>query len=252
MGRARPARLPGVSEEIAQTWLVGIVSRDDSLSGLRVHGGLVAAGPAGGRPHRVQVRLRFGSVDAPGFPDAAESRALLDREQALADALGDDALLAAAVTVPGFRDLVFHAADGTRSHQLLASSGVDDVDVSPDPSWSVYRALFADAVVADGDRRMIEEVTRATGEGSPRRSVTHIFRFGDPARADQAAASLREAGLAVTFAAAPDVADAAPPEFTVTEIETLTQVEMARSRDALNGFATSWDGQYLGWRVAEA
>lgn len=240
-----------MSESVVDSWLVGVVARDDALSGVRVHSGYVAAGPASGCSIRVQLRLRYESSGESGFPDPTVSHELLAIEEQAVNVLGDDAKLVAALTVPGFRDLIFHLAPDAidRVAALVGQLDLDEDDIVAvdDPSWSAYRALFADAVIADGDRRKVEAVANEFGHEVPRMTVEHCFAFDDVAQADQAAAALRDAGLAVAFDS--------PSErvhFTVTEVETLTQVEMARSRDALGGFASSWEGEYEGWRTRES
>lgn len=244
-------------DEVTDTWLVGVVAHDEALSSVRVHAGYVAAGPTSGRDHRIQVRLRFGEGSAPAFPDAEASGALIAREDRLVAAFADGAVLVAVLTVPGFRDLVFHTGDPDACRSVVDHLGVeqtdsDEFDVVGDPAWSMYRSLFADAVPADADRRRIHEIAAESGDAAPERTVEHRFSFGNLADADQAAAALRDVGLDVTFTAPDDVADAAPPRFVVTDVEILTQIDMARSRDALSGFATSWGGDYLGWGVVGA
>lgn len=244
-----------MSSEIADTWLVGVVAHDDALSSVRVHAGYVASGPTSGRDHRVQIRMRFDGSDESGFPDDETAKTLIEREESLADALGEVAVLVGVLTVPGFRDLVFHTDDPEGSTNALG--GVDvidvpaDVDITADPGWSLYRSLFTDAVPADGDRRKIHEIAGTSGVSAPECRVEHRFVFLSLADADQAAAALRDAGLEVTFVAADDVAEAARPRFVLTDTEILTQVDMARSRDALNGFAVSWGGTYEGWAILD-
>ncbi len=235
--------------EVADTWLVGVVAHDEALSGLRVHGGLLAVGPAGGQSVCVRVRLRYRGAEGTLFPDADESAGLVADEERLVAALADRAVFVAALTVPGFRDLVFHTDDAAASRRTAGDLGFDDVEVDDDPGWSFYRSLFADAVTADGDRRRIQNAARTSGEGAPVCPVVHRFSFPSLAEADQAAAALRESGIEVVFVAADDVAESAPPMFTLTDTESLTQVEMARSRDALGGFASSWGGTYQGWEI---
>ncbi len=241
-----------MTDAVTDTWLVGVVAHDDALSGVRVHAGYVAAGPTSGRDHRIQVRLRFASGGGSGFPDPDASAELLDTEDRLVEALGDDAALVAVLTVPGFRDLVFHTAEAGWATAVVVETlgdpaGPDDVDAVADPAWSRYRSLFADAVPADADRRRISEVAARADESAPRCPVAHRFSFPGLAEADRAAAALRDVGLEVVFEAADDTNEAAPPRFSVTETEVLTQVDMARSRDALGGFAAGWGGDYLGW-----
>lgn len=254
-----------MSQQVPETWLVGVVAHDDALSSVRVHAGYVAHGPSSGRDHRIHVRLRFGDTARPRFPDPEESTVLIAREDAIVAGLEDRAVLVAVLTVPGFRDLVFHTAVPeecrTRLAEVLTTepgAGVgagdgtaDEPDVAPDPSWSLYRSLFADAVPADTDRRRIHAAAAATGESAPSCDVEHRFSFPTLAEADQAAAALRDVGLTVTFVAADDAAQSAPPRFVVADHETLTQIDMARSRDALSGFAVSWGGDYLGWEIAD-
>jgi hypothetical protein len=242
-----------MADEVTDTWLVGVVAHDDALSSVRIHGGYLAAGPTSGRDHRMLVRLRFGDTGAPAFPDAESSRLLIDREEALIARLGDDAVLVAVLTAPGFRDLVFHTAVPERCRASLEEpgddAGADDIDVAADPAWSMYRSLFTDAIPADGDRRKIHDAAAIAGESTPRCAVEHRFSFASLAEADQAAAALRDAGLEVTFVEADDAGAEAQPRFVVVETETLTQIDMAQSRDALGGFAVSWGGEYLGWDV---
>lgn len=242
-----------MSGEVTDTWLVGVVAHGDALAGLRVHGGWVAAGPASGRPARVLVRLRYADGSASGFPDPTIAEALLEGERTIVDALGDAAVLVAVITVPGSRDLEFHAADGAACIAVIEALDPADigfpatVDLDDDPGWRRYRALFADAVPADADRRRILDVARTSGEGAPECPIVHRFRFPTLHDADQAAAALRDAGVSVTFVASDDTAAEAPPQFEAREVETLTQAEMARSRAALTEFASSWDGVYEGW-----
>lgn len=239
-------------DEVTDTWLVGVVAHDDALSSVRVHGGYLGAGPTSGNDHRVLVRIRFGAADAPAFPDDDTSNSLLASEEALVDRLGDDAVLVAVLTAPGFRDLVFHTGTPEQCRTLLDvsdDSGDRDVDIVADPAWSMYRSLFTDAVPADGDRRKIHDAAAAAADSAPRCAVEHRFSFADLAEADQAAAALRDAGLEVVFEAPDDAGAQAPPRFVVVETESLTQIDMARSRDALGGFATSWGGEYLGWGI---
>lgn len=241
--------------EIADTWLVGVVAHDDVLAGLRVHGGWVAAGPASGRDARMHLRLRFDAEGPTGFPDPAVSEALLAAEERLVEALGDRAELVAVMTVSGFRDLLFHTGDAAGSAAVIdaldpASIGFEvEPDIADDPAWSRYRALFADAVPADTDRRKIVEVARAADESAPECAIAHRFRFPTLHEADQAAAALRTSGVTVVFVASDELDAEAPPQFEAHEVEVLTQAEMARSRDALSAFATSWEGVYDGWTV---
>lgn len=240
-----------MAEEVTDTWLVGVVAHDEALSSVRVHAGYVAAGPTSGRNHRVQVRLRFARPDGPGFPDRETSAGLLADEERLVAGFGQRAVLVAVLTVPGFRDLVFHTADPEACRSVLDEAGFDDVDIATDPAWSLYRSLFADAVPADADRRRIQDAAERSGRSAPRCAVRHRFAFSDLEDADRAAAALRQVGLEVTFTPADDRAEPAPPRFTVTETEVLTQIDMARSRDALGGFAAGWGGDYLGWTVPD-
>ncbi len=87
------------------------------------------------------------------------------------------------------------------------------------------------------------------GESAPEVLIAHRFRFPTLHEADQAAAALRTSGITVVFVASDDVDAEAPPVFEAHEVEVLTQGDMARSRDALGAFATSWDGVYEGWLV---
>ncbi len=260
-----------MSDEVTDTWLVGVVAHDDALSSVRVHAGYLAAGPTSGRDHRVGVRIRFGDAEAPGFPDSTTSEALLAAEERLVAAVGDGAVLVAVLTVPGSRNLIFHTATPEECRARLedtatdlgdaapgsgdgAGLGVVDVDTVADPAWSMYRSLFTDAVPADNDRRRIQDVTAASDGSDSEYRIEHRFSFPRLADADQAAAALRDAGLRVTFAeaaAADQSATDAPARFGVVESETLTQIDMARSRDALGGFAVSWGGDYLGWEVLD-
>ncbi len=243
-----------MSESVVDSWLVGVVARDDALSGVRVHSGYVAAGPASGHSIRVQLRLRYESSGESGFPDSNVSHELLAIEEQAVNVLGDDAYLVAALTVPGFRDLIFHLTPDAigRVAALVSQLGVreDDIVAVDDPSWSAYRAFFADAVIADGDRRKVEDIAKRFDHDVPNVNVEHFFAFDDVAQADQAAAALRDVGLEAMFVR--DDTAGERVHFTVTELETLTQVEVAKSRDALGGFASSWEGEYLGWKAAEA
>lgn len=249
-----------MTEEVTDTWLVGVVAHDEALSSVRVHAGYVAAGPTSGRDHRLQVRLRHGASTAPVFPDPVDSAALLQVEEHLVGRLAGLAVLVAVLTVPGFRDLVFHTAEPDRCVDRLANldgpAGADRIvvdapELATDPAWSLYRSLFADAVPADVDRRRIADAATRTGTSPPECVVEHRFSFPGLDEADRAAAALREVGLEVVFAGSDDLDEASPPRFVVTETETLTQIDMARSRDALAGFASSWGGDYLGWTVPE-
>lgn len=245
-----------MGDGVTDTWLVGVVSHDEALSGLRVHAGYVASGPSSGRDHRLGIRLRFGDPAAPHFPSDSESAALLVREEAAVALLSTDAVLVGVLTVPGFRELIFHTADPQECLAIFASPdadavGADACDVVTDPAWSTYRGLFTDAVPADADRRRIHEVAERTGASTPECRVEHRFSFPTLADADQAAAALRDAGVEVTFEAPDDLGAAAPPRFVIVETEQLTQADMARSRDALSGFALSWSGDYLGWAILE-
>lgn len=243
---------------VGDGWLVGVVASGDALSGLRVDGGWLAAGPTSDRPTRVHMRFRFSDRTDMGFPSASESASLLLAEEHAVASIGVDGVLVAVVTVPGFRDLVFHTADEARCRRRLAA--VDpaslgytfELDVDEDPGWSWYRSMFTDVVPADADRRRIIELARDDPSGAPECALVHRFRFPSLQEADQAAAALRSTGIAVTFATPDDVAAAAPPVLEARETETLTQAEMARSRDALAAFATSWDGSYEGWLVDDA
>lgn len=241
--------------EVTDTWLIGVVAHGEALAGMRVHGGWLAAGPASGRNVRVHVRLRFSDDDGTGFPDPKTAEALLAAEEVIVDAFDGHAELVAVLTVPGFRDLEFHAADGAACLAALEALGPEDVafpitaDLDDDPAWSRYRALFADAVPADTDRRLIVDAARASDDGAPEREIVHLFRFPTLHEADQAAAALRTSGVTVTFVEPDDANAEAPPQFEAREVETLTQAEMARSRAALSEFAASWDGVYEGWRV---
>jgi len=238
-----------MSEEVTDTWLVGVVAHDDALSSVRIHAGYLAVGPTSRRDHRILARIRFGDPAAPAFPDAETSKILITREEELIARLGGDAVLIAVLTVPAFRDLIFHTAEPERCRAVLeAADDPDlDVDIAADPAWSMYRSLFTDAVPADADRRRIQDAAAAAGDSAPRGAVEHRFAFSGLAEADQAAAALRDAGVEVTFVEADDAAAEAPPRFVIVETETLTQIDMARSRDALGGFAVSWGGDYLGW-----
>lgn len=239
-------------DEVTDTWLVGVVAHDEALSSVRIHAGYLGAGPTSGRDHRLFVRICFGDADEPSFPDAETSTALIAREEALVAALGDDAVLVAVLTVPAFRDLILHTAVPERCRAVLEALDDDDIDVdiSPDPSWSMYRALFTDAVPADADRRKIQDAFPPAGGDltPPRRRVEHRFAFPSLAEADQAAAALRDAGVEVTFVPA-DGGETDARRFFVVETEALSQIDLARSRDALGGFAVSWGGEYLGWEL---
>jgi hypothetical protein len=246
-----------MTAELTDTWLIGVVAHGESLAGVRVHGGWVAAGPASGRPVRVHVRLRSAGDEASRFPDPATAEALLEAEAVIVDALGDEAVLVAVLTVPGFRDLELHADDGPASQAAIEALEPGTVgfpltiDVDEDPAWSRYRALFADAVPADADRRQILDAAREADDGSPEREIAHRFRFPTLQEADRAAAALRATGVAVTFEEPDDANAEAAPRFEAREVETLTQAEMARSRAALSEFAASWDGDYEGWSLAD-
>ncbi len=143
-----------------ESWLVGVTAAGDQLASLRVHAGYLAAGPASGRPHRVHVRFRLHDPSPSGFPGAGEALDLNVAEERVVAAVRPVAVLVAVVTAPGFRDLVLHTDDPTRvalevGDDLMADLGYEPtVDVDEDPAWSTYRSLFADAVVADGDRRV--------------------------------------------------------------------------------------------------
>lgn len=241
----------------ADGWLVGVVASGGALSGLRVDGGWLAAGPTSARPTRVHVRLRFTDQTATGFPTASESASLLVAEDQVVASIGVEGVLVAAVTVPGFRDLVFHTAGAARCRERLATTDPAslgysiELDADDDPGWSWYRSMFTDAVPADADRRRIVELARNVPGGSPVCALVHRFRFPSLREADQAAAALRSTDIAVVFAPSDDVAAQSPPVLEARETEMLTQAEMARSRDALAAFATSWNGTYEGWLVDE-
>ena len=243
--------------EVTDTWLIGVVAHGEALAGMRVHGGWLAAGPASGRPYRVHVRLRYADGDDASFPDPTTSEVLLAAEETIVDAVAGRAELVAVLTVPGFRDLELHAADGTACRAAIEALDPDVVgvalttDVEEDPAWSRYHALFTDAVPADADRRLILDAAREADDGSPEREIVHRFRFPTLHEADQAAAALRTSGVTVTFVEPDDATAEAPPCFVAREVETLTQAEMARSRAALSEFAASWDGIYEGWKLAE-
>jgi hypothetical protein len=253
--RCKTCEATDMTAEVTDTWLIGVVAYGESLAGVRVHGGWVAAGPASGRPVRVRVRLRYADDEASSFPDPTTAGKLLEAEAAIIDALGDQAVLVAVLTVPGFRDLELHAADGEACRAAIEALDPDvvgfplTVDVDEDAAWSRYRALFADAVPADADRRLILDAAREADDGSPEREIAHRFRFPTLQEADQAAAALRSSGVAVTFEQSDDLDAEAPPRFRAREVETLTQAEMARSRAALSEFAASWDGDYEGWSL---
>ncbi len=176
-------------------------------------------------------------------------------EEVLVDAVAETGEFVAAVTAPGFRDLIWYTAD--QEVFLTAVGEVDrselafdiEVDHDDDPEWAHYRALFGEAVIADVDRRRITELARDGGAEPPEILVAHRFRFPTLAEADQAAAALRTAGVRVVFVPADDVDADPPPAIDVHEVETISQAEIARSRDALSAFATSWEGTYEGWLV---
>ncbi|MBS1846842.1 MAG: DUF695 domain-containing protein [Actinobacteria bacterium] len=251
-------------DDVTDTWLVGVVAHDDALSGVRIHAGYVAYGPTSGRSWRVQVRLRYGDPKARAFPDADTAAALIACEEHLVDRFGDDAVLVAVLTVPGFRDLIFHTATpeacgvtvGGDVFGPIDDADVDvefavDIDVAEDPAWSLYRSLFGDAVTADADRRRVEDASLGCRDAEHGSTVEHRFSFPSLAEADQAAAALRDAGLDAVYDAAVDDGGSAPARFAVTDTEVLDQVAMARSRDTLSGFANSWGGEYLGWTVVD-
>lgn len=240
---------------VADTWIIGVVANGDVLAGMRVHGGWLAAGPASGRPQRLHVRLRFGDGSGAGFPDPTESATLLHAEEVVVDAFADDAVFVAVVTAPGFRDLIFYAADASRCGAALNRLDHDavgyplELDIDDDPGWSHYRALFTDVVPADADRRLIADLARERPDGPPTCTLVHRFEFPSLQEADQAAAALRSSGVTVTFREPDDVDATPPPVLEAREVETVTQAEMARSRDALTAFAVSWGGSYDGWTV---
>ena len=249
--------MDGDDLSVSDTWLVGVVANGDALAGMRVHGGWLAAGPASGRPQRVHVRLRFGDDGVAGFPDPTESAKLLHAEEAVVEAFADDAVFVSVVTARGFRDLIFHTADATRCGAALDALDPDavgyplDLDVDDDPGWSHYRASFTDVIPADADRRLIADLTREHPDGPPTCTVVHRFGFPSLLEADQAAAALRTSGVTVTYCAPDDVDASPPPVLEAREVETVTQAEMARSRDALTAFALSWGGSYHGWTAEE-
>lgn len=183
---------------------------------------------------------------------------LLEAEEKMVASIGAAGILVAVLTVPGFRDLVFHTADAKRCRERLAVadtaslSHTFELDVDDDPGWSWYRSMFTDAVPADADRRRIVELARNDAGGAPMCALVHRFRFPSLREADKAATALRSTGITVTFAPADDMAAPALPVLEAREVETLTQAEMARSRDALATFAASWGGTYEGWLVDDA
>ena len=217
--RCKTCEATDMPPEVTDTWLLGVVADGEALAGMRVHGGWLAAGPASGRPFRVHVRLRYADDGAATFPDAATAEALLAAEEAIVGAVAGHAELVAVMTVPGFRDLELHAADGAACRSAIEALDPDvlgfalSVDVEEDPAWSRYRALFADAVPADADRRLVLDAAREADDGSPQREIVHGFRFPTLHEADQAAAALRTSGVTVTFVEPDDAAAEAPPCF---------------------------------------
>lgn len=235
-------------------WLVGLVANDGALAGLRVlRTGVPGVGdPA--RPTRVGVRLRFSGTSTSGFPDADVSAALLATEERLVGAVGGAAAFVAAVTAPGFRDLVFYTSVPEQVLAAVEATAVDPplgevrVDVDDDPAWRHYRALRADATVGDDDRRRLADVIDPSSDDVPEATLIHRFSFPDPVSADQARFAFATVGVAATRMTAAEGGDATDLE--VEEVETLTQAELARSRDALSAFAVGHGGRYLGWRPA--
>lgn len=249
---------------------MGVAAAGDQLASLRVHAGFMAAGPASGRPLRAHVRFRLRDPSPSGFPQDEEVAALHEAEVRVIQALDPDSVLVAVVGAPGFRDLVLHtaAADPLREvldRCVLVDLGYEpEVDLDEDPSWSTYRALFAQAVDADYDRRLVARLASAGGDLRAERAVRHHLSFAslDDAYAMLAAlqaaqiqadlfageepAGVADASLQATLDAA---REAERTVVVVSEVAAVSQPSAARARAGLAELAASWGGTYLGWNA---
>ena len=255
-----------------ESWLVGVTAAGDQLASLRVHAGYLAAGPASGRPHRVHVRFRLHDPSPSGFPGAGEALDLNVAEERVVAAVRPVAVLVAVVTAPGFRDLVLHTDDPTRvalevSDDLTADLGYEPtVDVDEDPAWSTYRSLFADAVVADGDRRVVAQLGEPGPDPKPC-LARYFVVFEGRDEAVAARQALVDADFDATIVLPPDQggpdgiearADGGAPQpvappggavLVISDEVVLNQAEAARARDSVASFAASWGGSFQGWRA---
>jgi hypothetical protein len=259
-------------ESTSESWLVGVAAAGERLASLRVHAGFMAAGPASGRPFRAHLRFRLQDPSESGFPHDDEVAALHEAEVRVTQALDAGSVLVAVVGAPGFRDLVLHTAApeplrAALDRCVLVDLGYEpELDVDEDPSWSTYRALFAQAVDADYDRRLVARLASAGADLRAERSVRHHLSFAslDDAYAMLAAlhAAQIEADLfageepaGVADAAAQATLDAARQAgrtvVVVSEVTAVSQPVAARARAGLAELAASWGGTYLGWNADE-
>ena len=254
-----------------ESWLVGVTVAGDHLASLRVHAGYLAAGPASGRPHRVHVRFRLREPSPSGFPGVGEALDLNVAEERVLAAVQPVAVLVAVVTAPGFRDLVLHTDDPARvveavGGDLTADLGYEPtVDVDEDPAWSTYRSLFTDAVVADGDRRIVAQLGEPGPDPKPCRA-RYFLAFEGPDEAAAARQVLVEAdfdativlpadddGRDVAVGADLEASGLAAPRggalLVISDEVVMSQAEAARARDSVSSFAASWGGSFQGWRA---
>lgn len=259
--------------DVKESWVVGVAAAGDHVASLRVHAGYVAAGPASGRPFRVHVRFRLKNVTDSGFPGVDEVAALQVAEERVIEALDESAVLVGVVGAPGFRDLVIHAADPDAVRRALDTCVLVDLGYEPeldedeDPAWSSYRALFAQAVDGDFDRRVIARLANAGADLAAEHPVRHYVAFSELDDAYGFIAALRAAdidarlddsddpgGLAGSSLGASlrDARDNGRVVVMVSEDAVVSQVTAALSRAGLAELAASWGGLYSGWTVEPA
>lgn len=260
--------------EPPESWLVGVAVAGDQLASMRVHAGYLAAGPASGRAHRVHVRLRLLAPTSSGFPTNEEALDLNVAEERVVRANAPHAVLVAVVTAPGFRDLILHTAEPDRLEKsvlepgFLADLGYEPVtDIDHDPSWTFYRALFSDAVVADADRRVVARYHEAGHDPAQPCLARYFVRFDSREEAVAARQVLLDAHLEADVVlpdgdrigtdqviTLPDVVSLPEPSagealLVIRDEVHLTQAEAARAREGVAAFAVSWGGSFEGWRV---
>lgn len=259
-------------ESTGESWLVGVAAAGGELASLRVHAGFMAAGPASGRPLRAHLRFRLRDPSASGFPQDEEVAALHEAEVRVTQALDADSVVVAVVGAPGFRDLVLHtAAAGPLREALdrcvLIDLGYEpELDIDEDPSWSTYRALFAQAVDADYDRRLVARLASAGADLQAERGVRHHLSFASLDDAYAMLAALHAAQIEADLFAGEEPAGVADASLhatleeaqqagrtlvVVSEVTAVSQPAAARARAGLTELAASWGGTYLGWNADE-
>jgi hypothetical protein len=150
---------------------------------------------------------------------------------------------------------------------LTADLGYEPtVDVDEDPAWSTYRSLFADAVVADGDRRVVAQLGEPGPDPKPC-LARYFVVFEGRDEAIAARQVLVDADFDAAIVLPPDHdgvdhlgsrADVGAPEpvappggavLVISDQVVLNQAEAARARDSVASFAASWGGSFQGWRA---